>query len=101
MAITSIELLYQPMAIGRRAQARPATHRARFSRRTLLRGGIAAGVTAIAGVGAYGFLDERHAVGLTETTVPVSGLPAALSGLRIGLLTDIHRSRWVLDEDVQ
>jgi predicted MPP superfamily phosphohydrolase len=31
----------------------------------------------------------------------VSGLPAALGGLRIGLLTDIHRSRWVSHDDVR
>ena len=28
--------------------------------------------------------------------MPVTGLPPALSGLRIGLITDIHRSRWVI-----
>ena len=33
---------------------------------------------------------RRHA-----SDVPVSGLPPALAGLRIGLLTDVHRSRWV------
>ncbi len=32
--------------------------------------------------------------------MPVSGLPAALSGLRIGLITDVHRSRWVSADDV-
>ena len=30
----------------------------------------------------------------------VVGLPPALAGLRIGLLTDVHRSRWVSDDDV-
>ena len=54
----------------------------------------------VAGGGAYGYFDERHAVGLTETQVPVSGLPAALSGLKLGLITDVHRSRWVPAEDV-
>ena len=34
-------------------------------------------------------------------TLPVAGLPPALAGLRIGLITDIHRSRWVLAEDVE
>jgi predicted MPP superfamily phosphohydrolase len=38
---------------------------------------------------------------LTETDVPVRGLPEALSGIRIGLLTDIHRSRWVSGDDVR
>ena len=32
--------------------------------------------------------------------VPVAGLPPALAGLRIGLITDVHRSRWVSHDDV-
>src|SRR5262249_7155237 len=32
--------------------------------------------------------------------VPVRGLPLALEGLRVGMITDIHRSRWVSHEDV-
>ena len=32
--------------------------------------------------------------------MPVTGLPPALSGLRIGLITDVHRSRWVTADDV-
>jgi predicted MPP superfamily phosphohydrolase len=54
----------------------------------------------VTGGGAYGYLYERHAVGLTEAAVPVAGLPPALAGLRIGLLTDIHRSRWVSADNV-
>ncbi len=61
---------------------------------------LAAGSGVVAGVAAYGFVDERHALGLTETVISVSGLPVSLSGLKIGLLTDIHRSQWVLAEDV-
>lgn len=53
------------------------------------------------GSGAYGYLYARHALSLTELDVPVRGLPSALSGFRVGLLTDIHRSRWVSDEDVR
>ena len=37
---------------------------------------------------------------LTEATLPVSGLPASLDGLRIALLTDIHHSSIVPAEDV-
>jgi hypothetical protein len=33
--------------------------------------------------------------------VPVDRLPAGLSGLRIGLITDVHRSEWVSHEDVR
>jgi predicted MPP superfamily phosphohydrolase len=38
---------------------------------------------------------------VTRQTIGVSGLPDALSGLRVGLLTDIHRSRWVSHDDVR
>ena len=70
------------------------------SRRRLMKALIASGVgTATAG-GAYGFFLGRHALGLTEATVPVAGLPPSLGGLRIGFITDIHRSRWVPAADV-
>lgn len=59
---------------------------------------VAAG--GLGAAGAHGYLYERHDLSVTRTTVPVSALPAALSGLRIGLITDIHRSRWVSHEDV-
>ena len=49
---------------------------------------------------AYGFAYARHQLEITRADVPVAGLPAALAGLRIGLMTDIHRSRWVSHEDV-
>lgn len=71
-----------------------------MSRRTLLKALAAAGVGATAGTGAYGYLYEQHALELTEEEVLVRGLPPALSGLRIGLLTDVHRSRWVSATDV-
>ena len=38
---------------------------------------------------------------VTRQTIGVSGLPDALGGLRVGLLTDIHRSRWVSHDDVR
>jgi predicted MPP superfamily phosphohydrolase len=59
---------------------------------------VAAG--GLGAAGAHGYLYERHDLSVTRTTVPVSALPPALSGLRIGLITDIHRSRWVSHEDV-
>jgi predicted MPP superfamily phosphohydrolase len=71
-----------------------------ITRRTVLKAFVATGVGAITGGGAYGYLYERHAVELTEAVLPVSGLPPALAGLRIGLLTDVHRSRWVSADDV-
>lgn len=70
------------------------------SRRDVLKGFLATGIGAVTGTGAYGFLYEQHHLGVTRETVPVAGLPRALGGLRIGLLTDVHRSRFVSHEDV-
>ena len=55
--------------------------------------------TAVAGV-TYGTTVERHRIGMTAASLPVSGLPPALDGLRIGLITDIHHSRLVPAVDV-
>jgi predicted MPP superfamily phosphohydrolase len=71
------------------------------TRRTVLKGLVATGVGAATGTSAYGFLYARHQLGLTRERIGVSSLPPALAGLRIGLLTDIHRSRWVSHEDVR
>jgi predicted MPP superfamily phosphohydrolase len=71
----------------------------KITRRQLLQGALVAGVGATS-TGAYGFLYERRHLGVTRQALPVHGLPAALAGLRIGLLTDVHRSRWVSHEDV-
>ncbi len=73
---------------------------AAISRRALLKTLLAGGVGAVAGTGAYGFLDGRHQLGVTRVTIPLKMLPPALNGLRIGMLTDIHRSRWVSHDDV-
>ncbi|HEX4346423.1 MAG TPA: metallophosphoesterase [Vicinamibacterales bacterium] len=71
-----------------------------MSRRGFLQGAAAVGVGAIAGGGAYGYLYERHHLLLTRAALPVAGLPEALAGTRIGFLTDVHRSRWVSEDDV-
>ena len=71
-----------------------------ITRRTVLKGFVGTGAAIVTGAGAYGFFDERHALGLTEAVVPVSKLPPELAGLRIGLLTDVHRSQWVSADDV-
>ena len=71
------------------------------TRRTVLKGLVATGVGAATGTSAYGFLYARHQLEVTRATIGVSGLPPALGGLRIGLLTDIHRSRWVSHDDVR
>lgn len=71
-----------------------------ISRRTVLKAFLATGVGAVTGGSAYGYLYARSALELSRVTVPVAGLPAALAGLRIGLITDVHRSRWVSTSDV-
>jgi uncharacterized protein len=72
----------------------------RVTRRTLLKGLLATGVGVTTGAGAYGSLYARRQLTVTNQTIPVVGLPDTFSGLRIGLLTDIHRSRWVSHDDV-
>jgi predicted MPP superfamily phosphohydrolase len=73
---------------------------AALSRRAVLKTLVAGGVGAVTGTGAYGFLYGRHELEVTRAALPIPALPAGLHGLRIGLLTDIHRSRWVSHEDV-
>lgn len=70
------------------------------TRRSLLKALVGAGVGAVAGSGGYGYLYARHALEVIETDVTVAGLPEELAGLRIGLMSDVHRSRWVSHEDV-
>jgi predicted MPP superfamily phosphohydrolase len=72
-----------------------------LSRRTVLKALAATSVGTVTGGGAYGFLYGRHALGMTRATVPVVDLPPALAGLRVGFLTDVHRSYWVSAEDVE
>jgi predicted MPP superfamily phosphohydrolase len=72
----------------------------RVSRRDLLKGVAAAGVGAVTGSIAHGYLYERFHIALTRESLAVSGLPPALAGLRIGLVTDLHRSETVSHEMV-
>ena len=73
----------------------------RLTRRAALKGVLAATVGAVTGTATYGVGFERHRLGVTQATLPVAGLPAALEGLRIALLTDIHHSALVGAEDIQ
>jgi hypothetical protein len=70
------------------------------TRRVVLKTLLATGVGALSGTGAYGFLYGRHDLAITQAVVPVAGLPPALAGLRLGLLTDVHRSYFVSHDDV-
>jgi predicted MPP superfamily phosphohydrolase len=71
-----------------------------ISRRTLLKALAAGGVGLAAGAGALYVSSRRRHVELTRTTLPIHHLPPGLSGLRVGLITDVHRSRWVSHDDV-
>src|SRR5437773_8734001 len=71
-----------------------------ITRRAVLKALAGAGTAAIGVPSAYGFLYGRHALEVTRATLPVAKLPPALAGLRIGLLTDVHRSQWVSHDDV-
>nr|ADC35959.1 conserved hypothetical protein [uncultured bacterium 98] len=71
-----------------------------LTRRAALKGVVATTVGAVTGIGGYGAGYERHHLGVTEATLPVSGLAPALDGLRIGLVTDVHHSRMVPAADV-
>ena len=71
------------------------------TRRAALKGVLAGAAAAIGGTAAYGVAYGRHRLGATEATLPVAGLPAALNGLRIALVTDIHHSALVGADDVR
>jgi len=73
----------------------------RLTRRAALKGVLACAVGAVGGTAVWGVAYERHHLGATEATLPVSGLPPALNGVRIALLTDIHHSALVGAEDVR
>jgi predicted MPP superfamily phosphohydrolase len=72
-----------------------------ISRRAALGGLAAGGVGLITGAGAYGYAYARHRIELVRASLPVSGLPTALDGLRVGLITDLHHSELVPREDVE
>ena len=82
-----------------RNMATPGPHGGRasggMSRRQWLKGIVAAAVGAASGTAAHGFLYERHRLEVTRAALPVTGLPDALSGLRVGFLSDLHCSALV------
>jgi uncharacterized protein len=70
------------------------------TRRAVLKALVATGAGVVVGPGAYGYFYGRYELGVTRAALPIVGLPPAVSGLRIGLVTDIHRSHWVSHDDV-
>jgi predicted MPP superfamily phosphohydrolase len=72
-----------------------------LTRRAALKG-LATGTVGVATGGAvYGYSYERHRLQLARASLPVSGLPPALDGLTVGLITDLHHSRTVPLSDVR
>lgn len=71
-----------------------------ISRRAVLKGLLGGGVGVATGTVAYGFAYARHHLELVRASLPVSGLPPALRGLRVGLITDLHHSETVPRADV-
>ena len=71
-----------------------------ITRRTAIKAMLATTIGSAVGGAIYGTAYERHWIGMTSATLPVSGLPAALDGLRISLITDIHHSRLVPADDI-
>jgi predicted MPP superfamily phosphohydrolase len=70
------------------------------SRRGVLKALAVGGVGALTGSLGYGYLYERHHLEIIHADVPVSGLPDALDGLRVALVTDTHFSATVAAEHI-
>jgi predicted MPP superfamily phosphohydrolase len=70
------------------------------TRRAFLRSATAISVGALSGVAAYGVAYERHQLKRIERDLAVRGLPQALDGLRVGMITDVHHSAVVPADDV-
>ena len=73
----------------------------RPTRRAALQGLMATGAGLMVGRVGYGAAYERHQIRLEQSDLRIVGLPRALDGLRVGLITDVHVSPTVPDEDVR
>ena len=74
------------------------TRHVAVSRRDALRGLGAAAVGALTGLTAHGFLYERHHLVVTREELAIPGWPETLNGLRVGFISDLHRSGTVSHE---
>jgi predicted MPP superfamily phosphohydrolase len=74
------------------------TQGGRFTRRELLRGLAAGAVGTVVATVDHGYVYQRRDLTVTRETIRVSGLSDALSGLRVGFLSDLHRSEMVSHE---
>ena len=66
-----------------------------FSRRDALKGMAVVGIGTVTGAGTHGYLYARKNLEISRKILGVSGLPQSLAGLRIGFLSDLHRSSTV------
>ncbi len=89
-----------PASGTRTATKAPSGAHGGLSRRALLKALAIAGVGGATGSLGYGYLYERHRLEVTTADLPVSGLPEALDGLRIALVTDTHFSATVPASDI-
>ena len=65
------------------------------TRRKVIHGLGAVTLGTATGAAAHGFLYERHQLVVTQERLEVAGWPSPLDDLRIGFLTDLHRSATV------
>ena len=70
----------------------------RMTRRELLQGLAAGAVGTVVGTVDHGYVYQRSDLAVIRETIRVSGLSDELSGLRIGFLSDLHRSEMVSHE---
>ncbi len=71
-----------------------------ISRRSVLKALTAVAAGTAGGAVFHGYAFERHALGLTAADLPISGLPSAFDGLRVGFITDPHHSAIVDLDDI-
>ena len=90
----------QPSAFSLPNERRYYTEVIEISRRNVLKGALALTAGVVTGTLAHGYWWERHALGVTRVDLPMSGLPRALDGLRIGFITDLHHSEFVSADEV-
>lgn len=89
-----------PATVTKARSAAPPAARG-ISRRTVLKALAAGSVGLATGSLGYGYLYERHHLDIVRTDVPVSGLPDALDGLRVALVTDTHFSATVAADHIE
>ena len=71
---------------------------ATWTRRDVLKALAASGVGVVAGTLDHGYVYQRHHLRVVRETIQVSGLSPALAGVRVGYLSDLHRSDTVSHE---